>query len=73
MIDGTNQPPFATIDVGGGLTDPMVTDMALSADQKQAYVLTGNKVSPPYNCTNRRLSVIYDTYCIYYNICHMYM
>ncbi len=46
-MDGKNQPPYATIDVGTGLENPAVgRDMALDRTGQHIYTLTGDKVCP---------------------------
>jgi len=46
LIDGTDSPPYAKINVGEGLTNPAVArDMTFDLNQEHVYVLTGDRVS----------------------------
>lgn len=49
LIDGTDSPPYAKINVGEGLINPAVArDMTFDLAQKHVYVLTGDRVSTRY-------------------------
>ena len=56
LIDGTDSPPYAAINVGEGLTNPSVArDMTFDLTQEHVYVLTGDRVSTPPRCYIRLL------------------
>ena len=45
LIDGTNSPAYAVIDVGSGVGRPAVArDMTFDLHQEHIYVLTDNRV-----------------------------
>ena len=47
LIDGTNSPPYAEIDVGEDLPQPtpVVRDIEFDEEKEHLYVLTGRRVS----------------------------
>ena len=46
LIDGTNSPPYAEIQVGNDLANPGVArDIGFDADKNHIYVMTGHRVS----------------------------
>ena len=46
LVDGTNSPAYATINVGEGATETAVAkDIAFDSSKQHMYALTGNRVS----------------------------